>query len=168
MNNVKIGVTIIVLGVLFGALFFYLLSQFRAEQMELGCMPQKEGCLEIESSLSITHVGVGVIVAALTLGLYMILFSKGEKEILERLEREKNMKLGGEKFSILLRAVDAQEQMVLRTLREQPGIEQNTLRLKTDLSKAKVSQMLSELERKRLVRREAKGKTFSAWLSDEF
>ena len=101
--------------------------------MELGCMPQKEGCIEIESSLSITHIGVGVIVAALTLGLYMILFSKGEKEILERLEREKNMKLNDDKFAILLRAFDEHEQKVLHEIKEQPGIEQNTRRLKTDL-----------------------------------
>lgn len=168
MNNVKIGVVMIVLSGLFGALFFFLLSQLRADQVEFGCVPTTEKCLEVDSNLSITHVGVGIIAAAFTLGLYLIFFSRGEQAILERLEEEKNKKLTEEKFSILLRAFDEHEQAVLNAIKEQPGIEQNTLRLRTGLSKAKVSQVLGDLERKRLVRREAKNKTFSVWLSDEF
>ena len=148
MNNIKIGVVLVILSILFGAIFFFLLSQIREEQIELGCIPQKEKCLQIESNLSITHVGVGVIVAALMLGLYLIFFSKGERAILERLEEEKDKKLAEEKFAILLRAFDKNEQAVLKEIKGQPGIEQNTLRLKTGLSKAKVSQILTDLEKK--------------------
>ncbi len=168
MNQVKMGVVLIALSVMLGVVFFLVLSQLKDEQMELGCIPQRERCLEIESNLSVTHVGVGIIAATLALGLYLMLFSGGEQAILRRLEEEKNKKLSEEKFAILLRAFDGNEQAVLKALREQPGIEQNTLRLKTGLSKAKISQILTGLEKKRLIRREAKNRTFSVWLSEDF
>ena len=113
-------------------------------------------------------MGVGIIAAALTLGLYLIFFSKGEEAILKRLEAEKNKKLSEEKLAILLRACDNSEQAILKVIKEQPGIEQNTLRLKANLSKAKVSQILTKFERKQILYREPKGKTFSIYISDEF
>lgn len=168
MNQIKMGVVLIILSILLGIVFFLVLSQLKEEQMELGCIPQKERCLEIESNLSVTHIGVGIIAATLALGLYLMLFARGEQAILRRLEEEKNKKLAEDKFAILLRAFDASGQAVLKAIREQPGIEQNTLRLKTGLSKAKISQILTDLEKKRLIRREAKNRTFSVWLSEEF
>jgi uncharacterized membrane protein len=168
MNNVKIGVVLIIISLLFGALFFSLLTQLKEDQMELGCVPAKEKCLEIDSNLSVTHIGIGIIAAAFTLGIYIIFFSKGEQAILKRLEEDTNKKLREEKFGILLRAFDENEQTVLKAIKAQAGIEQNTLRLKTGLSKAKVSQILTSLEKKRLIQRKAKNKTFSVWLSEEF
>ena len=168
MNNKKIGVVLLIISLLFGLVFFLVLNELNGQQVELGCMPSSENCLQIESSLSITHLAVGIVVSALTLGLYLIFFSRGDEAILRRLEEEKNKKLAEEKFDILLRAFDENGQAVLRAIKKQPGIEQNTLRLKTGLSKAKVSQLLSDLEKKRLVRREAKNKTYSVYLSDEF
>jgi uncharacterized membrane protein len=168
MNNIKIGLVLVIISLLFGGLFFYLINQLQSEQMEYGCLPQTEKCGQVESNLNITHGGIGIIVAAFTLGLYLILFSKGEKAILQRLEEEKESKLKGQKFDILLRAFDKNEQSVLNAIRSQPGIEQNTLRLKTDISKAKISQILTSLEKKKLIYREAKKKTYSIYLSDEF
>lgn len=168
MNNKKIGITLVIISLLFAVLFFFLLSKIQQEQFELGCTPTTEKCLKIESKFSITHMGVGIITAALMLGIYLILFSKGEEAILKRLEEEKNKKLTEEKFAILLRACGESEQSILKVIKEQPGIEQNTLRLKSNLSKAKVSQILTEFEKKRILRREPKGKTFSIYISEEF
>ncbi len=168
MNNTKLGITVIVISLLFGALFFFLLSQLKQEQNQLGCIAAKENCIQIESHISITNIGVGIIAATLALGLYLILFSKGEQAILKRLEEEKNKKLTEDTFSILLRAFDENEQSVLKTIKDQPGVEQNTLRLRTGLSKAKISQILTSLEKKRLIYREPKNKTLSITLSEEF
>lgn len=168
MNNKKVGVVIVVLGLLVGVVLLVILSQLRGNQIELGCVPESQDCLSIESSLSITHLAVGVITGLMSLGFYLIFFSRGEEAILRRLEEEKKRKLGEEKFGILLRGFDENEQAVLKTIKDQPGIEQNTLKLKTGLSKAKISQILNDFEKKRLIRRVAKNKTYSVYLSDEF
>lgn len=51
-------------------------------------------------------------------------------------------------------------------MRGQEGIEQNTLCLRTGLSKSKVSLVLGAFEKKNIIRREVKGKTYSIFLTE--
>ncbi|MAH03202.1 transcriptional regulator, partial [Candidatus Pacearchaeota archaeon] len=44
------------------------------------------------------------------------------------------------------------------------GITQNILRLRTDMSKAKLSYVLQELEKRNLIKRVKKGKTLEVFL----
>lgn len=78
------------------------------------------------------------------------------------------MKLDHDKFDLVLKSMDDHEKNVLTAIREQSGITQSTLRYRTDLSKAKVSQILTDFERKHLVKRESKGKTYAVYLTDNF
>ena len=64
--------------------------------------------------------------------------------------------------------MDANEQKVLKAVKEQDGITQSTLKFRTDLSKSKVSQILTDFEKKHLITRELKGKTYSVHLMDNF
>ena len=65
---------------------------------------------------------------------------------------------------MLFKALDPFEQRVIKTVREQPGITQNTLRLRANMSKAKLSYVLQELEKRGLIKRIKKGKTLSIHL----
>ena len=51
-----------------------------------------------------------------------------------------------------------------RQVREQEGITQNTLRLRLNMSKAKLSYVLQELEKRNLIKRIKKGKTLAIYL----
>ena len=84
--------------------------------------------------------------------------------ILRKLEEENSQKIKEEKFSIIMKALDPFEQKVLTSIKEQDGITQNTLRLRTDMSKAKLSYVLQELEKRNLIKRMPKGKTLEVWL----
>ena len=63
-------------------------------------------------------------------------------------------------------AMDENEIKVLKAIKEQEGITQSTLKFRTDLSKAKVSQILTHFEKKHLVKRELKGKTYAVYLME--
>ena len=78
------------------------------------------------------------------------------------------MKIEQGKFDLVLKGMDENEKKVLKAIKEQTGITQSTLKFRTDLSKAKISQVLTDFEKKDLVRREEKGKTFELYLTDNF
>ena len=84
------------------------------------------------------------------------------------LKNDQNPQNDSGKFSLLLRPLDDNEKKVLIAIREQEGITQSTLRFRADLSKAKISQILTDFEKKKLIERKAKGKTYSVFLAENF
>ena len=165
MYNKKIGITILIITLVLGIIIFNIMNRLNATSEELGCFPNKD-CIAIERSLSMSHIVVGILSFALALGFYLIFFSKTEQAILEILERNERIKSKDEKFNILLKGLDEFEKKIINVVRNEPGITQNTLTLRVNLSKAKVSQVLSELEKKNLVKRIPKKKTLSIYLRE--
>jgi len=68
----------------------------------------------------------------------------------------------------LLRPLDDNERRVLTAIKEQNGITQATLRYRANLSKAKISQVLTDFEKKNIISRKAKGKTYQVFLTENF
>ncbi|PIN89943.1 hypothetical protein COU60_02520 [Candidatus Pacearchaeota archaeon CG10_big_fil_rev_8_21_14_0_10_34_76] len=163
MENKKLGVLLIVIGLIVGGMFVYYSLNLSEQSNEMGCFNQP-GCLELERGLSVSHIAIGIFSFIIALGFYLLFFNKTEKAILERLEKERDEKIEDMKFSILLKALDPFEQKIVKAIREQPGITQSTLRIRTDMSKAKLSYVLQELERRGLVKRIQKGKTLEVFL----
>jgi len=60
--------------------------------------------------------------------------------------------------------MDADERKVITAVKEQDGITQQTLRLRTDLHKSKLSIILDGLEKKGLIKKVPKGKTKQVFL----
>ncbi|MEM3126601.1 MAG: hypothetical protein QW331_00835 [Candidatus Woesearchaeota archaeon] len=86
--------------------------------------------------------------------------SSSEKMAKELEEKEKKREIS----SAIMSALDEDEQKVINAVKEQDGITQNTLRLRTDMSKAKLSVILSQLEKKNLIKKVPKGKTNQIFL----
>jgi uncharacterized membrane protein len=163
MKNKKLGVILVAISLIVGGMFVYYSSSLLNQGREIGCFPN-EDCIGIERALNFSHAVIGVFSFLLALGFYLMFFDKSEKAILDRLESDKNQKIEDMKFDILMKALDPFERKVMKTVRSQDGITQSTLRIKTDMSKAKLSYVLSDLEKKGLIKRVRKGKTLSVHL----
>ena len=165
MNNKKTGVIILVITLALLLIFILIIRSLNQEIQALGCF-EKTGCRTIETSLSVIHFAFGAFGFLFALAFYLVAFSKGEEAIVERLEKDSERKLGEEKYSILSKGLNEFEKKVMVILRQEEGITQNMLRLRVDMSKAKLSQVLQELERKELISRVPKDKTFQIFLKE--
>lgn len=164
MNNKKLGIILVAFSIVLGLIAFQVISKYSASSSQMNCM-SAPGCANVGSVLNYTHLAVGVLFSLLSLGVYMLVFNSGSTEaILKRLEEEKNTKISEERFGLLLKTMDPNEQKVLGSIKDDEGISQNMVRIKTGLSKAKVSLILSNFERKNLIKREPNGKTYSVYL----
>ena len=167
MENKKLGFVILSISVLASILALGFMGVLGRQTTTLQCYPTNE-CQSAESLIGLSHVAVGLISFIGALGIYLLFFSTSEEAILKRLEEEKNIKVEQNKFELILKAMDENEQKVLKAIKEQDGITQSTLKFRTDLSKAKVSQILTDFEKKHLVKRELKGKTYAVYLAENF
>lgn len=167
MNNKKIGVALLIFSLVLLIIFVVIIQSLKTEAKELGCFADK-GCIRIENSLSLVHFAFGVFGFLFALAFYLLFFSAGEEAIVKRLETDTHRKLTESKFEIFLKGLDKDERIVVQAVRDQPGITQTTLRLRTNLSKAKLSLVVTDLEKRGILRRERKDKTFMIYLVDEW
>lgn len=165
MDNKKLGIVVLAISGTLLAMTISLVQGFNKDLTALGCF-QNPSCQPIQQSLSLTHFAFGAFGFLFALGFYLIFFSRGEEAIIRRLEADTNKKLEQEKFSILMKGLDEYEQKVVKAIKEQNGITQNTLRLRVDMSKAKLSQVLTELEKKNLIHREPESKTLAVYWAE--
>jgi|TARA_Y100000031_G_C8209425_1_gene380167 hypothetical protein len=197
METKKLGFLIVGLSVVLGFVMFGFMNSLGAQSQQLQCNPTQE-CQQVNSVLGVSHIAVGFLSFIFALGFYLLFFNKNEKMVLERhfqnntinqgnninnknntmnnnlknnnnhLNNANNIGNTNDKFSLLLRPLDENERKVLVAVKEQEGITQSTLRFRADLSKAKVSQILTNFEKKKLIERKVKGKTYSVFLAENF
>lgn len=128
---------------------------------KIGCNPSVS-CVKSNSILTFTNMFIGAIAALLSFGFYMLYFSKSDEELIKRiknLEKEKKTLSMEDKFNIFIKALSEDEIIILKLLREEEGITQSSIRHKTKISKTKLSFILSDLEKKNIIKKEAYGKT---------
>ena len=167
MDNKKLGIVILGFTTIAIVLAFSFVGALGRQTTALSCYPNAE-CQRVESLMSLSHIAVGLISFVGALGIYLLFFSTSEEAILKRLEEEKKMSIGNGKFDLVLKGLDEHERNVLKAIKEQEGITQSTLTFRTDLSKAKISQVLTGFEKKSLIRREEKGRTYAVYLAENF
>ena len=176
MDNKKIGFLLIFVAILFGVILFIFkiyIDQLNASLMTLSngsCFLESGKCVHEKSFLPFV-VGISAIIITLGFGFYLILFSKTaksfeatQKNILKRISTTKNRELKEERFKILSEGLDEDEKKVILKVKEQDGISQSTLMYRTDLSKSKLSIVLSQLEKKNLITKVKKGKINNIFL----
>lgn len=170
MDNKKLGIIIILFSlVLLSVLFFVNKNIQDAYQAQIDSYIEKgESCptdpllcphqLKAKAQVPI-YIGGALILGLLSLGAYLIFFEKSQKEILSTLEKHKQIQTEEEKFNILLKGLSGDEKTIIKAVKEQDGISQQTLRIRIDMHKSKLSIVLSDLEKKGLIKRVEKGKT---------
>lgn len=169
MDNKKLGIIIIIIAVVLASVIYVvkaredaLINKIIDEQGS--CFLEDGTCLHADRDTSFYFVGWIISAALAALGIYLVFFERSQKEIVSALEKQKQMKVEEEKFDILLKGLDKDEQKVIKAVKEQDGITQSTLRLRTDLHKSKLSIVLDKLEKKGLIARKEKGKTKQVFL----
>ena len=163
MENKKLGILLVIISLVFGAFLINYSLSMDQQSVKLGCNAV-EGCGDVSRALDTSHFAFGFFGFMLALGFYLLFFDNTDKKIMDRLEYEKDVQIEKERFSIILRALDEYEKRVMQIVKEQDGITQNTLKLRANMSKAKLSYILQELERRGLVKRIRKGKTLEVHL----
>lgn len=163
MQNKKLGVIIIVLTILVGGVLLNILSNTNAKNEEASCIQNKE-CQTISSAIGVSNWGIGFLFGLLFLGLYLIVFDRGDVAI-KQLDYQKDNLKREDKLKIINMMLTPNEKTVFNAILEQDGITQQTLRIRTNLSKSTVSEILSDFEKKSIIKRINKGKTYSVHLT---
>lgn len=175
MNNKILGWSLIIFAVLMLSVLFYIkLSIDKAYQAQIDfyettggtCPTDPNICPHTQKSKAQIpiYAGSAIMLAVASLGVYLIFFEKSQQEVIKALKETKDDKLKDEKFGILLSGLDEYEKKAIKAVKEQDGITQATLRIRTDMSKAKLSVVLAGLEKKGLIKKVVKGKTNQVFL----
>lgn len=175
MDNKKLGIMLIVVSiiliVLLGFIRANLVKSYQAEidsylEQGIACPSDPGLCPHEQRSRAQIPIFIAdaFLLGIISLGAYLIIFDKSQKEIISTLNKQKQIQASEEKMEILLKGLDSDEQKVIKAIKEQDGITQQTLRLRTDLHKSKLSIILERLEKKGLVKRSSEGKTKKVFL----
>jgi hypothetical protein len=176
MNQKMVGIILIAAGILL-TLFVFLakaredayIANFVKENGS--CYTAAGTCLHDQEDWGL-YIGGWVLSAALLiLGIYILAFDRSDKLMLAHQERIatdlKAAKVSNE-WNAFLSGFKPDEQLVLKAVKEQDGIQQSTLRYRTGLSKAGLSLMLKDLEKKGIITRKESGKTNLVFLRKKF
>jgi hypothetical protein len=103
-------------------------------------------------------------------GWYLRTYSTNDKSSLleSKIDSLSKKKESEERFSILLEGLDEDEKKVMQAVYDQDGIGQNTLHIRTSISKARLSGMLKDLEKRELIRKVQEGKINRIYLKKGF
>lgn len=178
MNSKKLGIGMLILGIL----FLIVLISYKIQldnlidlQMNLmgGICVEDGRCIHDQEDYSI-YAGIILVISTLSFGVYLLFFEKHQKRIEERqiniinkLENKNAEKDKEDRFEILLKGLNNDEKNVLRCVKEQEGILQSTLRIRTGMSKTKLSFVLRDLECKSLISKVSEGKKNKIYLKDK-
>lgn len=175
MDNKILGIILIsvslILLILLGFIRVGLVKGYQSEidrYIELGeaCPSDPDLCPHEQKAKSQTPIFIAgaLLLGVISLGIFLIFFEKSQKAILSTLEKQKQVQTEEEKFEILLKGLIKDEKKVLKAVKEQDGITQQTLRLRTDMHKSKLSIILDSMEKRGLIARKEKGKTKQVFL----
>lgn len=169
MDNKKLGLIILIVGLVLASSIY--LIKIKEDSMINKVIAERNSCfLEdgtcLHNDRNFTFYTVGWIFSAIliALSIYLILFEKSQKIIISTLEKQKHIQSEDEKLNILFKGLDEDEKKIINAVKDQDGITQQTLRLRTDLHKSKLSILLDKLEKKNLIKRIEKGKTKQVFL----
>ncbi len=162
MDSKRLGLIIIGLSISFSLLLWAFNNQIN--QLEIDSCVCADICDANHEPPFLVHGGIALTFATLSLGIYLLFFEKTHKTLLKKLENDSSLKSKEEKFSLILMGLNEDEKKVLTAIKEQDGITQHTLSIRTSLHKSKLSIIVGILERKGLIKKEKKGKTNQIFL----
>jgi len=161
INAKKIGIALIAISVILAIVLFAL--QYNA------VVVGKETCPAIiegkpcpyhqENPYTLFIIFSALIAAVFVIGLFFIFYyGKEEQKVINKITEKESEEKSKERFELALSGLDKDEKKVVKAVKEQDGISQSTLALRTDLHKTKLSLVLKSLEDKGFVKKVPKGK----------
>jgi DNA-binding MarR family transcriptional regulator len=165
MDNKKLGLIIIGISIVF-SLFIYGLGSKLQEFQSDACTCSDscaDSCNEHEPPYLI-YGSIAVIFSTLSLGVYLFFFEKSHQSLISKLKDDASVKSKHEKFELIQLGLNDDEKKILAAVRDQDGITQHTLGLRTDMHKSKLSIIVGMLEKKSLVKKVQSGKTHQVFL----
>ena len=162
MDNKRLGLIIIGLSVVFSLFLWGFNSQLT--QLQVDSCACENTCDATHESSFLVHGGIAFIFATLSLGIYLLFFEKSHKTLVKKLKEDSSIKSSEERFNLILMGLNEDEKKVLTAVKNQDGITQHTLGIRTNLHKSKLSIIVGILEEKGLIKKEKKGKTNQLFL----
>ncbi|MDD9954265.1 MAG: helix-turn-helix domain-containing protein [Candidatus Woesearchaeota archaeon] len=131
----------------------------KAECYDATTCPQGEGNVAVPDITA-----TGLIILGILVGIYLIKSDHTHRSILEELQGRRTDIRKDEVRKIVYSVLTQDEQKIVHAVRKQPGISQATLKLRVDMSKAKLSQLIKELEARNILAKEIAGKTHKVYV----
>lgn len=176
MNQKVIGSILIVISLIM-ATFVFLVKAKEDNRIDSyiqehgSCYLEDGTCLHEDRDWSLYIGGWVLSAAVLALGMYLLIFDKTQKALADQqIQVSSALKEAKEKdeFKAFLSGFTDDEQKVIKSIHEQEGIHQSTLRYRSGLSKTGLSLMLKEFEKKGIITRKQSGKTNELYLRRKF
>ncbi len=162
MDNKKLGLIIIGLSVVF-SLFLHGFNN-QLTQIQVDTCACENTCDTTHEPSFLVHGGIAFIFATLSLGIYLLFFEKSHQILVKKINDDGTIKSENERFSLILMGLNEDEKKILTAVKDQDGITQHTLGLRTNFHKSKLSIIVGILEDKGLIKKEKKGKTNQLFL----
>ncbi|MGV8163088.1 MAG: helix-turn-helix transcriptional regulator [Candidatus Nanoarchaeia archaeon] len=177
MRQKQIGIILIILGIVLAG--FVLVTKIREDEhietmidiQQGSCYLDDGTCLHDDRDYTIYILGYALSIALIFFGLYLGFIDKTQqvlekhtKEVSGALRDAKKYEKEKDEFGAFLQGFTDDEQKILRSVKEQEGILQSTLRYKTGLSKTSLSLILKSLEERGYLNRKPEGKTNKVYL----
>ena len=162
INKRNLGILLLIVSLIFSfslILFYVQINKVIIELTKLNagnCFI--DGVCTEKQSLFPIFFGLFAVLINLLIGGYLIFINKSEDKVKDYIENNNKFKEDEKKFEFLLKGLDEYEKKVIIAVKEQDGISQSTLRIRTDMSKSKLSMVLSNLEKKNLIKKIENGK----------
>ena len=177
MNQKNFGILLILLGLIIIATVFFAKLKEDAYLEKIiannddNCYLDDGTCLHDERNFTAYYLGGIASAILIILGVYFITSNKNQllllkqhKEVSEALKEAKNT----DTFKAYLAGFNDEEQIVLKAIKENDGIQQSTLRYKTGMSKTALSLLLKQFEIKGIITKESYKKTNKIHLRRKF
>jgi len=151
LDNITKILLILLIGVILYFVIFIVLNQFliREPTSMAEMMNQMMGSNNNSITINLVSLIIAIIVA-LIVSFYLFRQNRKEKE-------ESN-------YKILRKALSDDEKKILDEIKKAGEITQDSLRFRLDWSKAKISTILTNLDKRNLIQRKRTGKTYNVYL----
>jgi len=179
MNQKQIGIIVLVIGIIMMGFSFFIHERNKAIADYVlnstgACILADGTCLH-ETANTLPVIGWIISGGLLLLGLYLVFFDKTQQklaahqvQVTQALENASKHEKERDEFTAFLSGFTADEQDVIKAIKEQDGIQQATLRYRLGMSKASLSMLLQSLEKRGIISREEEGKTNLVYLRKKF
>ena len=177
MKQKQIGIILIILSLVLASFVF--LSKLREDKnineiievQEGSCYLADGTCLHEDRDFTLYIFGYALSLVLFAFGLYLSIVDKTQEHLEKQtlavskaLADAKKYEKEKDEFGAFLQGFSDEEQKILKSVKEQEGIQQSTLRYKTGLSKTALSLLLKSLEERKIINRKAEGKTNKVYL----